>query len=220
MAKDYIVLFDLDGTLIDSTPAIYQSFCAAFEAMGSAAPSKKSVAESIGHTLENMFLANGATKANVNAFITHYRKAYRALMEAGTKLLDGAESAIKQAHSFAHLAVVTTKRGDFSRILLERFGVWEYFDGIVGIESVENPKPHCEPILAAIKHINMPRIDKNHIFMIGDTILDVQAAQNAGINAIAVLCGFGKEADLATYSVPLCQNAQEAVRFIVRNHSI
>lgn len=220
MAKDYIVLFDLDGTLVDSTPAIYHSFCAAFEAMGQKKPEKSRVVECIGHTLENMFLANGATKDNVNAFITHYRKHYRALMEEGTRLLEGAESAIKEAHSFAHLAVVTTKRGDFSRILLERFNVWKYFDGIVGIESVANPKPDSEPILAAIKQINMPHIEKNHIFMIGDTILDVLAAQNAHINAIAVLCGFGKEQDLAALNVPLCKNTQEAIRFIARNHSI
>ncbi|WP_104742580.1 HAD family hydrolase [Helicobacter cinaedi] len=215
MEKEYIVLFDLDGTLIDSTQAIYASFSQAYLAMNDTPPSLEQVKSGIGHTLESMFLQNGVKKQNVDEYVKHYRVAYRRLMEQGTHLLPNAKEAIILAHSFATLGVVTTKRGDFSQILLDKLGVWEYFSGIVGIESVSNPKPHAEPILKVLEMLDKGgEIQKDRIYMIGDTILDIQAAKNAKIQAVGVLCGFGKKEALEKSQAPLCENTLEAVEWI------
>lgn len=213
MTKDYIVLFDLDGTLIDSTQAIYASFCAAFRAINGSAPSFESMRQTIGHTLEDMFLSQGVRGDEVKQYVEQYRVAYRALMEQGTQLLPHAREAIERASEFATLGVVTTKRGDFSQILLEKLGVWGYFSGIVGIESVKYPKPHAEPILKALDMLECGQ-DRSRIYMIGDTLLDIQAAKNAHIQAIGVLCGFGKMEQMQDTQVPLYANALEAVRAI------
>lgn len=218
MKKEYILLFDLDGTLVDSTQAIYASFCKAYLAMNDTPPSIEQVKEGIGHTLESMFLQNGVKKQNVDEYVKHYRIAYRGLMEQGTHLLAYAKEAIILAHSFATLSVVTTKRGDFSQILLNKLGVWEYFSGIVGIESVSNPKPHAEPILKALDMLDKGgEIQKDRIYMVGDTILDIEAAKNAEIQAVGVLCGFGKKEEMKKAQVPLCENTLEAIRWIQQN---
>lgn len=215
MKKEYIVLFDLDGTLVDSTQAIYASFCKAYLAMNDTPPSLEQVKSGIGHTLESMFLQNGVKKQKVDEYVKHYRVAYRGLMEQGTHLLPYAKEAIIEAYSFATLGVVTTKRGDFSQILLDKLGVWKYFSGIVGIESVSNPKPHEEPILKALDMFNKSQnIAKEKIYMIGDTMLDIEAAKNAGIQAVGVLCGFGKKEVLQESQAPLCDNTLEAIRWI------
>lgn len=215
MEKEYIVLFDLDGTLVDSTQAIYASFCKVYMAMNDTPPSLEQVKSGIGHTLETMFLQNGVEKQKVDEYVGHYRMAYRGLMEQGTHLLAHAKEAIIQAHSFATLGVVTTKRGDFSQILLDKLGVWEYFSGIIGIESVKNPKPHAEPILKALAMLDKGgEIQKEKIYMIGDTILDIEAAKNAEIQAVGVLCGFGKKEEMKKAQVPLCENTLEAVEWI------
>lgn len=220
--KDVIVLFDLDGTLVDSTQAIYASFCDAYKKMGQKAPSFESVKNTIGHTLEDMFLQNGADSNKVAEYVHHYRICYRSLMEEGTHLLPLVKEAIIEAHSFAYLGVVTTKRGDFSQILLEKLDVWQYFECIVGIESVTHPKPSPEPIFKALEmlHITQKDIVKQRIYMVGDTHLDLSAAQRAEINAVGVLCGFGKREDMEQFNVPLCESTLEAVRYIAQKCSI
>lgn len=216
--KQVIILFDLDGTLIDSTKAIYASFCEAMSAFGYPTPSLDSLKATIGHTLEDMFLAFGIPKAQVGDFVQAYRISYRAKMEAGTTLLPNAKEAIMFAKSFADLGVVTTKRGDFSVKLLDCLGVGEYFRCVIGIESVSKPKPDSEPILKALEHF--PNASSAHKYMIGDTTLDLESAKGAGISAVGVLCGYGKQEALGAYNVPLCVDSLMAVREIHRSLGI
>lgn len=213
--KQTIILFDLDGTLIDSTKAIYASFCEAMEAFGYPKPSIDSVKATIGHTLEDMFLAHKIPQERVGEFVQAYRRAYHAKMEAGTTLIAGAKEAIELAASFAELGVVTTKRGDYSTRLLHTLGVGEYFRCVVGIESISRPKPDSEPILKALK--SFCNAAEAHKYMIGDTPLDLEAAKRAGIMAVGVLCGYGKEEALRAYDVPICANSLAAVREIQRS---
>ena len=117
-----------------------------------------------------------------------------------------------------HLGVVTTKRGDFSQILLDKLGVGQYFDVVVGIESVSFPKPNAQPILLALQILNAKEkgISNDRIFMIGDTILDIQAATNAQIQPIGVLSGYGNKEQLSAYNAPLYPNALEAIESIAQ----
>ena len=221
-AKNAIVLFDLDGTLVDSTQAIYASFCEAYKSMGKVAPSREEVIKTIGHTLENMFMQNGVLHTEVDEYVRHYRICYRTLMEAGTHLIPHAKEAVIEAYDFAYLGDVTTKRGDFSQILLEKLGVWQYFDGIIGIESVSRPKPDAEPILKMLEHLRVAQrgIAQDRIFMVGDTSLDICAAKNAQIQSVGVLCGFGDRKSLEAQNALICENALEAVRYIAQKCSI
>ena len=216
--KSAIILFDLDGTLIDSTKAIYASFCEAMEGFGYPKPSLDSLKATIGHTLEDMFLAHDVPKARVGEFVQSYRNAYHAKMEAGTTLLPNARDAIVLAASFADLGVVTTKRGDYSAELLCSLGMREYFSCVVGIESVRNPKPDSEPILKALEYF--PNAAHTHKYMIGDTTLDLESAKRAGISAIGVLCGYGDKRAMSAYGVSMCADALEAVREIGRSLDI
>ncbi|MGI0439966.1 HAD family hydrolase [Helicobacter himalayensis] len=217
MNKEAVILFDLDGTLIDSTPAIVESFLHAYKVHNVPPPTREGIVQSIGHTLDSMFAQNGVKSEEIESYVSAYRECYRARMEEGTTLLGGAKEAILQAYSFATLGVVTTKRGDFSAKLLESFGVLEYFAIVLGIEKVEKPKPDSEPILKALEWIeaNLGRsIAREKCFMVGDTILDLQAAKNANINGIGVLCGYGSKQSLESFNTPLCKNALEAVAFV------
>lgn len=213
--RDKIILFDIDGTLIDSTSAIYESFCVVFEKHKMPILGRAEVAQYIGYPLSDMFAFLGAEKGQIEQLCEDYKTHYLKIHNAKTKILDGAVEAIKMASEFASLGIVTTKSSDSSRNLLAHFGVARHFEVIIGKDSVTHPKPHKEPILKALEVLKGAGVgvEAHKIFMIGDTILDLIAAKDAGIVGLGVLCGYGKKADLEKYSKFIFKDTKEAVEF-------
>ena len=148
------LLFDLDGTLIDSTPAILDGFHYAFAHLGAAEPSDEAIKRLIGHPLEVMFERLGAAR-DVQNFVLAYKQRYAQIFLDQTVLLSGAFEAVRTASEFANLGVVTTKTSKFSKILLQHLGIAKFFGTIVGREDVQNPKPSAEPILKALENLGI-----------------------------------------------------------------
>lgn len=213
MKKNKIILFDLDGTLIDSTEAILESFEVAFASFGVKVPDATLIKAEIGHPLEDMFAALGVEPLRVEAYVHAYKSHYREISCAKTLLLPGAKEAIVLAYEEAYLGVVTTKTGLYSVEMLEHMGVMGYFDVLVGREHVLHPKPHPEPIRQALTQL--PKVTEG-IWMIGDTCMDMQAAEAADVEGIAVLCGYGREELLMKCSSKIVQNSLEAIQFIAK----
>ncbi len=209
------ILFDLDGTLIDSTEAIIESFYKAFEIMDSKYPNREDIESKIGYTLEDIFRFLGVDERLVDKHVSAYKAHYREISRAKTFLLEGALEAIELASSFARLGVVTTKTARYSTELLEHMNVMHYFETLVGREDVVNVKPHPEPIYKALEQMGKNEADeKNNIWMIGDTYLDVEAAKNAGIRHVALMTGYGDKKELERVSDILVKDALEAVKII------
>lgn len=208
-----IILFDLDGTLIDSTEAILESFDVAFKTFGTAVPDEASIKAEIGHPLDDMFATLGVEASKVDAHVQAYKMHYQKISCAKTVLLPDAREAVELASQHAALGVVTTKTGKYSKELLEHMGLMSYFDVLVGREDVEYPKPHPEPILKAL---SMLQSEKNIHWMIGDTPMDILAAKAANINCVAVTCGYADETVLLEHTENLSRTALEAVKFITQ----
>ena len=206
-----IILFDLDGTLIDSTEAILESFHNSFDVFNYPHPTDEAIKELIGHPLDVMYKELGVSKEKVWDFVDTYKEHYRKISTQKTVLLPHAREAVTLASTFAELGIVTTKTGKYSRVLMEHFGLMDKFKVLIGREDVINPKPNAEPILQALQQLNSK--DKD-VWMIGDTTMDLLATKNAGVNSIGVLCGYGKEEVLKYYTNILCQNAYEAIKYL------
>jgi len=204
------ILFDLDGTLIESTDAILESFEAAYDTLGELSPHKDDIKSLIGYPLDIMFTKLGI-KGDVWSYVSAYKEHYRLISKAKTSMLPLAINAIEEASRIATLGIVTTKTARYSRELLEHMNVMHHFKVLVGRENVENPKPHAEPILKAMELLNS---DKDLTWMIGDTILDLNSAKNAGVKSIAVLCGYGAKRDLQEHANFVVNDSLEAVRLI------
>ena len=204
------ILFDLDGTLIDSTDAILESFAVAYKIFNENVPTDKDIKSLIGYPLDDMFEKLGC-KGHKWDYVDAYKKHYRIISKAKTTLLPQAKEAIQEASRFATLGIVTTKTGSYSKELLEHMEIMDYFDVLIGRENVENPKPHAEPILKAINDL---KSSKDSTWMIGDTILDLHSAQNAQIKSIGVTCGYGKEKELQNYTDYVVSNTYLAINLI------
>ncbi len=209
--KRVTILFDLDGTLIDSTEAILESFGVAFEKFGSSHPGKEAIKALVGHPLEVMFFRLGVPKSMVSRHVDAYKEHYREISCRKTVLLPGAREAVVEAAEFARLGVVTTKTGRYSKELLEYMGLMEHFEVLIGREDVKRPKPHPEPILKALAVMGCA---KERCWMVGDTFMDVEAAMSAGVRPFALKCGYGTEKELAAICDNLADNAAAAVRAI------
>jgi phosphoglycolate phosphatase len=207
-----IILFDLDGTLIDSTEAILECFHKAFDFYDYPHPSDAEIKALIGHPLDVMFARLGVEAERVWDFVTVYKENYREISKQKTSLLPGAKEAVELAATFAQLGIVTTKTGKYSEILMEHFGLMHYFKVLIGREHVGYPKPHAEPILKALEAFES--FKKEDVWMIGDTELDLIAADAAGVNSIAVLSGYGTKEQLAKFTDVIFRDSYEAVMWL------
>lgn len=205
------ILFDLDGTLIDSTEAILESFEAAYANFGQKVPQKEKILALIGHPLDFMFYHLGIPKERVGDYVDAYKAHYRVISKPKTTLLAGAKEAIALAATFARLGVVTTKTSRYSFELLEHLGVKSHFEVLIGREDVVYPKPHPEPIFKALGRMNALAEDA---WMIGDTCLDIESAHAAGIRSVAVSTGYATIEHLQKCSLYIKESSLEAVEFI------
>lgn len=207
-----VILFDLDGTLIDSTEAILESFYHSLNTHAQISNvTNEMITSQIGHPLQTMFAGVGVVHEDIEAHVATYKLHYREISRQKTFMLPNAIEAIQEASKFARLGIVTTKTGHYSRELMEHFGVMEYFEVLIGFENVTHPKPHPEPILTALEQMGS---GTNNVWMIGDTRLDLEASRRAGVSAIGVLTGYDNYKQLSTFDFVIQNDALEAVRTI------
>lgn len=209
------ILFDLDGTLIDSTPAILDGFNTAFRAHNMPEPKAEDVKSLVGHPLDIMFAGLGVRKELIEGFIGAYKNRYQEIYLEQTVLLNFAKEAVELASRVADVGVVTTKTSKFSAILLEHLGIMQHVKTLIGRDDVANPKPDPEPINLALIRLGKDSSEyRANVFMIGDTCMDMGAAKAANVNGLALLCGYGTLEILQTCSDKIFANPLEAVKYI------
>jgi phosphoglycolate phosphatase len=212
-----IILFDLDGTLIDSTEAILESFHNSYDVHEQIHPDDEKIKALIGHPLDVMYRELGVCEEQIWDYVDTYKEHYRKISTQKTVLLKNAKQAVEEACLFATLGIVTTKTGKYSQVLMEYFGLMDKFDVLIGREDVENPKPDAEPILKALEKINLK--DKD-VWMIGDTQMDLISASNAAVNSIGVLSGYDTKDALKKYTNVIFSDSLEAVRYLKGRKSL
>ena len=187
------VIFDLDGTLIDSYQAIYLSFRYLYEKMGRQPLAFDEVKGVIGHGLSSTF-RDLLGEERVPEALRLFQQKYEEIFRQYTYFLPGAREVLEALHGRGiKLAVATNKIGRLSRGILQHLGVDKLLVAIVGDEDVSQNKPYPEMLFSAIEKMGL---GKEEVVFIGDSLIDIQTGKNAGVRVFAVPTGVSRREDL------------------------
>jgi pyrophosphatase PpaX len=186
------VLFDLDGTLIDSIELILASMRYAFAKCERNAPTDDEWLVGVGTPLRTMFERYSPDENSLNAFIAAYREHQLANHDDLVRSYEGvAETLTLLAASGHPLAIVTSKTEALARRGLDRVDILHYFDVIIGCDSCQRHKPDPEPVVTALQRLGYA---PHEALFVGDSVHDVAAGNAAGVLTVAALWGpFSRE---------------------------
>src|SRR6267143_703584 len=184
------LIFDLDGTLIDSKLDLIRSVNAMLEAMGREQLHQATSSGYLGHgapQLVGRALGNAATEEERERALKFFLAHYEEHKLDSTCAYPGVLEALEQLTALP-MAILTNKPVRVSKRILEALGLAKYFRAVYGGNSFETKKP--DP-LGAQKILREFGAAPAEAILIGDSEVDVQTARNAGTLAAAVNYGFG-----------------------------
>lgn len=181
------VLFDIDGTLLNTFDFIYGAFDYALRLHGIEPLPRERISELMGGPLEEVYatMAPGFDRTSLAEAHRVFQSENLALASLFPDTLDVLEELKNRG---LKLAAITTRSLRTSVRSLEITGIAKYFDIIISAEDVSFHKPHPEPLLKALDVLN---VKPEEAIMVGDTRADIMAGKNAGTKTVAALYGFG-----------------------------
>jgi len=180
------VLFDFDGTLADSYPAIAASVNHVRASHGLAPLPVEEVRRHVGRGPEYL-LSHTVPVGDIAANVARYRAHHPSVLRSGTQLLPGAAELLAALHARGLLlSVCSNKPVAFTRQLLDILEMARYFQAVLGPEDVPRPKPAPDMLKAALARLN---VEPRQALYIGDMTVDVETARGAGVAVWVVATG-------------------------------
>lgn len=181
------VLFDLDGTLVDSLDLILSSYRHTMSTHLGRTPPDQEWLSTMGRPLrvqmQRFARSPDEHEAMIETYVTHNQANHDRLVRS----FPGMRRAVASLrHHGYRLGVVTSKLRDASLRELESCGLDELFDGIITASDVDRPKPDPQPVELGLESLDLaPR----QALFVGDSIFDLQAGRAAGVDTAAALWG-------------------------------
>ncbi len=193
MSKNGLVLFDLDGTLVDSHEAIYDSAISVLSQYSKLLPTKEEVFRSVGLPIKHLF-SKFLNESVIDAAVSEFRNQLREFGAAKTKLLPNAIQALEKFKAEdVTIGLVTNKQTALANSVLKQQNIDKYFDLVIGSDLGE-PKPSPEMI-----NLSLSKFPKTKFFvMVGDRLEDMIAAKLAGIRGIFIENQWNPSSNLET----------------------
>ncbi|AXH12242.1 HAD family hydrolase [Halarcobacter bivalviorum] len=193
-----LIMFDMDGTLINSSTPLVNTI--------------NYVRENLGFdTLERELILESVNDPKINAaqffygtadFTLEQQKLFEEYYDAnclnGLELYSGIKKLIDDLSSEFTLTVATNANSFFAKKMLEHLEVGHYFNTILGYDSVINPKPHPEMVN---KILDKHNIKNTRAQLIGDSHKDIMAATKAGVDSVLVNWGFSNHKEDAIETI-------------------
>lgn len=195
--KTKLIIFDFDGTLCDTRRNIIIAFRATMERLGLDMRDEETCGATIGLTLRDGF--KSMYPALDNAAIDNCVDTYRQIFAERRKelmpdLFPNVKETLEELHRRGHrLTIASSRLTDSLLLFMRHHSIEGLFEYVVGSDSVENHKPHPEPV---VKTLNALDVAPSEAIVVGDMPVDVLMAHNAEVRAIAVEYGNATRAEL------------------------
>ncbi len=187
------VLFDFDGTLADSYPAITASVNFVRKQHGLPPLAIAEVRQHVGRGLPYL-LEHCVPAPDLERDAHLYREHHPTVLESGTRLLPGARETLESLRGRGlKTAICSNKPVAFTRSLVRILAIAEFVDEALGPEDVAKPKPAPDILLEALKRL---RIGADEALYVGDMNVDIQTARAAGVPVWVVPTGSSPRAEL------------------------
>lgn len=189
------ILFDLDGTLIDTNELILQSFEHTFETFFPGQYTRADILPHMGQPLVTQF--GRFAPDRVQEMIDVYREHNIANHDRLVTIFPDVREVLQELKDMGcTMAVVTSKMRRTALMGVQLFGIESFFDAFVTIEDTDKHKPHPEPLLLAMKKIGA---QPDQTLMIGDSPYDIEGGKRAGVATCGVAWSLRGEAGLRPY---------------------
>lgn len=183
------IIFDLDGTLIDSSRGVVEATNYALVKLGQARRSADEIRRFIGYSLDEMFPA--FCDAPLDQLKAAFQERARLVVVASARPMPGAAELLPRLYAAGYrLAIATTKFTPHTEGTVRKFGWRQYFSALASGDEVANVKPAPDLIRLALQRLGA---DPAETVMVGDTINDILAARAAEVGIISIRSPFGDD---------------------------
>ncbi|AOO66160.1 HAD family hydrolase [Sulfurospirillum halorespirans] len=211
------IVFDLDGTLLDTLEDIAISANFALVSLGFEVQEREKyryfVGEGVFKLFENIFASNPQTPERIQEAVSLFQSHYAKQFNQNTTLYDGISKMLTflQKRGFK-MAILSNKPDSFTKMCAMKYLREWKFDVVFGAREGIPRKPHPE---GALEISSLLHVKPNECYYLGDTMIDMQTANNAGMIAVGALWGFREEAELRAHGAKyLVRNPSDVIKLL------
>lgn len=209
------ILFDLDGTLIDSRLGIFNCFKHAFFIMGKRIPSDAELCKVIGPPLDKTFRENfGLTEEEAIFALKTYRERYAVKGILECEPIAGAQELLSRLHKAGYTVMLATSKPEpYAKSILENLGWSGYFDVVCGSDFEVSLKTKADVIEEALRRAFV--VNRSSCAIVGDRKFDVEGGKKCSLVTVGVKTGFAEPGELEGSGASfVAENFDEVWNFI------
>ena len=196
MNKYKTIIWDLDGTLLDTLDDLMDSVNAALAEFGLPLRTKTEIRSFVGNgvlRLLELSVPNGKLNPQFDKIFAFFNKHYAKNNQNKTRPYDGVQKLLSELKDKGYKMAIATNKVDYAAQELTELYFKDAIDVTIGDSEGIRRKPHPDKVFEAIKQLNA---DKESSVYVGDSEVDIETACNAGIDIICVSWGFRDKEDL------------------------
>lgn len=183
-----LIIFDLDGTLVDSRIDITNAINYALKDYGIGPYTVEEITSLVGRGITKLIedLIKPYKEIPINNVIERFLEHYERHIIDNTRPYAGVKETLEELRDYKK-AVISNKREYLSKKTLEGLGLLRYFEIVLGSDSTPEKKPSPLPVRMVLEKLNIPG---SEAVIVGDSDLDIKAGKSAGVLTIAVSYGY------------------------------